>query len=83
VAVQSFNHVWLRTYAEAATWADQVNPALGAIDRPVIDSIHARGLEAHVWTVNGGQDMRRANSWGVDGIITNYPQVLRDIVRRG
>ena len=46
------------------------------------DNIHARGLEAHVWTVNGGQDMRRATSWGVDGIITIYPQVLRDILRR-
>ena len=36
-----------------------------------------------VWTVNAGQDMRRAIRWGVDGIITNYPQVLRDIVKRG
>ena len=36
-----------------------------------------------MWTVNAGQDMRRAINWGVDGIITNYPQVLRDILRRG
>ena len=105
VAVQSFNHLWLRAYAdlapdvpvgllfgsrptelqinEAATWADQVNPALGAIERATVEQIHAAGLEAHVWTVNGGQDMRRAISWEVDGIITNYPQVLHDILRRG
>ena len=25
--------------------------------------------------------MRRAINWGVDGVITNYPQVLRDILR--
>jgi glycerophosphoryl diester phosphodiesterase len=69
--------------ADAATWAQQVNPALGAIDEATVDQIHAQGMEAHVWTVNAGQDMRRAINWDVDGIITNYPQVLRDILRRG
>lgn len=37
-------------------------------------------METHVWTVNAGIDMRRAISWQVDGIITNYPQVLRNIL---
>lgn len=69
--------------ATAATWAQQVNPALGVIDEATVDQVHARGLEIHVWTVNAGQDMRRAIGWDVDGIITNYPQVLRDIIRRG
>ncbi len=69
--------------AAAAKWAQQVNPALGAIDRATVDQIRAYGLEAHVWTVNAGVDMRRAIDWGADGIITNYPQVLRDILRRG
>ena len=36
-----------------------------------------------MWTVNGGQDMRRALAWQVDGIITNYPQVLEEILRKG
>ena len=105
VAVQSFNHEWLRAYADlapdvpvgllygtkptdadiaaAATSADQVNPALGVIDEATVDAIHAADMETHVWTVNAGQDMRRAINWDVDGIITNYPQVLRDILRRG
>ena len=69
--------------AGAASWADQANPALGDMTEATVDQIHAHGLETHVWTVNGGQDMRRAISWGVDGIITNYPQVLVDILRRG
>jgi glycerophosphoryl diester phosphodiesterase len=106
VAVQSFDHEWLRTYdrlapdvptgllfaggppseaqlADAATWAEQANPALGDMTEATVDQIHGHGLETHVWTVNGGQDMRRAISWGVDGIITNYPQVLRGIVDKG
>ncbi len=62
---------------------EQANPALGDMTEATVDQIHAFGLETHVWTVNGGQDMRRAISWDVDGIITNYPQVLVDILRRG
>ncbi|MFW5473870.1 glycerophosphodiester phosphodiesterase family protein [Knoellia sp. CPCC 206450] len=103
VTMQSFNHVWLRAYADlapdvpvgllfgtrptevdltlAATWADQVNPALGVVQESDIARIHELGLEAHVWTVNGGADMHRAIRWGVDGVITNYPQVLEDVLR--
>ncbi|TDD67023.1 glycerophosphodiester phosphodiesterase [Jiangella aurantiaca] len=69
--------------AAAATWAQQINPALGVIDQATVEQVHAHGMEIHVWTVNAGQDMRRAINWQVDGIITNYPQVLRDILRRG
>ncbi len=69
--------------ADAATWADQANPALGDVTPATVDLIHSHGLETHVWTVNDGMGMRRAISWGVDGVITNYPQVLRDILRRG
>ncbi|WP_432478791.1 glycerophosphodiester phosphodiesterase [Nocardioides sp. GXQ0305] len=69
--------------ADAATWAEQANPALGDMTEATVDQIHSHGLETHVWTVNDGQGMRRAISWDVDGVITNYPQVLRDILRRG
>jgi len=68
--------------AAATTWAQQVNPALGVIDQATVDQVHAHGLEINVWTVNVGADMRRAINWHVDGIITNYPHVLRDILRR-
>ena len=82
VQVQSFNHAWLRSYADlapdvpvgllygtrptaadiasAATWADAVNPALGAIDEATVDAVHDAGMTIDVWTVNAGQDMRRA-----------------------
>ncbi len=66
---------------DAATWAEQANPALGDMTEATVDQIHGFGLETHVWTVNDGQGMRRAINWGVDGVITNYPQVLRDILR--
>jgi glycerophosphoryl diester phosphodiesterase len=38
-------------------------------------------MTTNVWTVNDGRDMYRAIEWQVDGIITNYPKVLADIVK--
>ncbi len=67
----------------ASLWAEQVNPALGVIGEGTVTAVHAAGMEINVWTVNGGQDMRRALAWQVDGIITNYPQVLEEILRKG
>jgi glycerophosphoryl diester phosphodiesterase len=67
----------------ASTWLDSVHPALGNIDQAIVDRSHALGLDIHVWTVNFGGDMSRGIAWGVDGIITDYPSVLRDIIRKG
>ena len=66
----------------ASTWLDSVHPALGNIDQAIVDRSHALGLDIHVWTVNFGGDMSRGIAWGVDGIITDYPSVLRDILRK-
>lgn len=41
---------------------------------------HALGLKVVVWTVNDEADMRRLAQWGVDGIISDYPDVLAKVV---
>jgi len=43
----------------------------------VVCDIHHRGWELFVWTVNRAADMRRFADWGVDGIITNRPDVAK------
>jgi len=42
---------------------------------------HAHGMEVHVWTVDEVEDMRRLIGWGVDGIITDYPGRLLEVVK--
>jgi len=41
---------------------------------------HELGLRVVPWTVNDIADMRRLIDWGVDGIITDYPNRLRDVM---
>ncbi|MBM3859262.1 MAG: glycerophosphodiester phosphodiesterase [Verrucomicrobia bacterium] len=38
-----------------------------------VERIHRRGWKLFVWTVNRRADMERLIAWGVDGLITNYP----------
>lgn len=46
-----------------------------------IRDAHAHNMHVHVWTVNEVADMRRLIDWGVDGIITDYPDRLLSILK--
>jgi glycerophosphoryl diester phosphodiesterase len=64
-----------------ATWADQVNPSHYSVDGSYVDLVHRLGMECQVWTVNRRAAMRRVLRMGVDGVITNRPDVLGDVIR--
>ncbi len=46
-----------------------------------IATAHAAGLAVHVWTVNEPAQMVRLLDWGVDGLVTDRPTMLREILR--
>jgi glycerophosphoryl diester phosphodiesterase len=48
-----------------------------------IAEAHRVGVEMHVWTINEATEMRTLLALGVDGIITDYPPRLLDVVRPG
>lgn len=45
-----------------------------------VKEAHELGLSVKVWTVNDPVDMGALIDMGVDGIITDYPDVLRDLL---
>lgn len=67
---------------EASTWADQINVAFTVTDRRLVDRIHALGMTISVWTLDTEQLMRQFLGLGVDGIITDHPDLLREILNR-
>jgi glycerophosphoryl diester phosphodiesterase len=45
-----------------------------------IRAAHRRNLPVHVWTVDDPADMRRLLSWGVDGIQSDRPDLLAEVL---
>lgn len=45
-----------------------------------VRAAHRAGLEIHAWTINDPDEMTRLLDIGVDGIITDRPDLLRDIL---
>jgi len=42
---------------------------------------HDAGVAVTVWVVNAEDDMRRLLDWGVDGLITDRPDLAMPLVR--
>ncbi|MEO5744633.1 MAG: glycerophosphodiester phosphodiesterase family protein, partial [Terracoccus sp.] len=51
------------------------------VDAAMVAQAHAAGLTVIPWTVDLADDMTRLIDLGVDGIITNHPDVLRKILQ--
>lgn len=50
----------------------------------LVEAAHRAGLQVHVWTVNDSEEMIRLLDIGVDGLITDRPDVLKDLmIERG
>jgi glycerophosphoryl diester phosphodiesterase len=51
------------------------------VDERFIDAAHARSLQVHVWTVDDEQEAAELLDLGVDGIMTDRPRMLRDVLK--
>ena len=67
----------LPDYAE---WADQINPSKAQTTEAYVDAVHEAGMDVNVWTVDDTPTMTRLLDWDVDGIITNRPDVLEQLL---
>jgi glycerophosphoryl diester phosphodiesterase len=70
-----------------AAFTDQINPSHGSLSAGYVAAVHAlkgvhgKPLEVCTWTVNDAAAARRVAGFGVDGVITNTPDVVRDAMR--
>jgi len=61
--------------AGGAVWS----PYYAETTREQVKEAQSLGLKVVVWTVNDPADMRRMIEWGVDGIISDRPDLLRQV----
>jgi glycerophosphoryl diester phosphodiesterase len=50
------------------------------VTRRFVDAAHRAGIPVKVWTVNGADAMRRMLSKGVDALITDRPDLAKDVL---
>ena len=57
-----------------------INPNYRFISKKLVNKLHNEGKKIFTWTVNNESDMIKMVQYGVDGIITNYPEQLMKIL---
>jgi len=51
------------------------------VDASLLRTAHAHGREVHVWTINAREQMRRLLDLGVDGLLSDRPDLLREVLQ--
>ncbi len=57
-----------------------ISPYYKECDSKMIKSAHEYGMLVIPWTIDDRSEMERFISMGVDGIITDYPDILREVL---
>ena len=57
-----------------------IGPSKTDVDASLVAAAHARCLDVHPYTVNEKQEMRALISLGVDGMFTNFPDRLDEVL---
>jgi glycerophosphoryl diester phosphodiesterase len=52
------------------------------VDERFVTAAHARGLQVHVWTVDTEEEAGTLLDLGVDGIMTDRPAMLREVLEK-
>ncbi|MFW9911840.1 MAG: glycerophosphodiester phosphodiesterase [Candidatus Thorarchaeota archaeon] len=60
--------------------ANAIHPALPDVTKDLVSQAHEEGLKVNVYGVDDDADMLRILEWGVNGIITDFPDVGVDVV---
>jgi glycerophosphoryl diester phosphodiesterase len=63
-----------------ALGAEALHPEAVIVDAALVEAAHGAGLAVYVYTVDDPGEMRRLLALGVDGLFTNSPDRMRQIV---
>ena len=49
------------------------------VGKTLVDKCHARGIKIIPWTINNAQELKYLMALGIDGVITDYPNVMKQL----
>ena len=64
----------------AETYAIGIGPSQDVVDVALVESAHVRCLAVHPYTLEEKSDMRHLVDLGVDGMFTNFPDRLEEVL---
>ncbi|MEL7368627.1 MAG: glycerophosphodiester phosphodiesterase family protein, partial [Myxococcota bacterium] len=67
-------------YAAQCCQVPVADRGIPVADRRFIDAAHRLGCKVHVWTINEASQMHRLLDLGVDGLITDRPTLLKQVL---
>jgi glycerophosphoryl diester phosphodiesterase len=58
------------------------SPYYHFVDSAMVDEVHSRSMRLIPWTINDAAEMKRLLELGVDGIISDYPNLFEEFASR-
>ena len=81
ITAKDWRGVWGRSFGFYFGNYDALHPYLGNVTPQQVHRVHKLKRKINVWVVNREEDLRRLFSWGVDGILTDDPQLALRVTR--
>lgn len=80
----TYQNKLLSNYVEYAKsiGADALHPQFLFVDEKYVNNAHEAGLMVNPWTVDGVRSIEKMIKYGVDGIITNCPDVVNGLIEK-
>ena len=69
-------------FSAACAQVAQRHYGIPASSPAMIRAAHKRGIQLHVWTIDDEAEMEKLIDYGVDGLITDRPEVLKQVLQR-
>jgi glycerophosphoryl diester phosphodiesterase len=57
------------------------NPDFNLVSQNIIHELHQQDIKIFPWTVNEINDMKKLIEMGVDGLITDYPNLTLELIK--
>jgi len=77
---------WLGYFPRHFGWKNSfqaLHPYLTDVNQALVQNVHKAGKRIHVWTVNGENNIREMLNLHVDGIFSDDPGLVRQLMDNG